>query len=340
MNMLNCLRDLCGAAGAGGLTTAAETAAAYLRELADGAHTDAMGNVTGIRRCGAEGAPCLLLEAHIDEIGLIVTGADDRGFIRVAKCGGLDPRTLAAAEVVLWGEKPVPGVFCSTPPHLAGGEDKLPEADEMAIDVGMDAKRARKRLPPGTRVTFRPNFAELGGGRVSSKALDDRAGVASVLYCLSLLQGERLPCDVAVAFAVQEELGCRGSAAAAFGIRPDKAIAVDVSFAYTPDAKRHKCGLLGKGPMVGWAPGLDAAMCLDLERTAAARRIPFQQEVMGGDTGTDADAIAGTRAGIPTALLSIPLRYMHTPAEMADVADVENTGRLMAAYILERGAAV
>lgn len=338
--MREMLEQLCGAAGAGGLTAAAERAAEFLRQYTDDVSLDAMGNVVGIRRCGAAGAPLLLLEAHQDEIGFLVTQVDDGGFVHVGACGGVDARALAAAEVVIWAEKPILGVFCSTPPHLSGGQgDKLPEIPDMGIDTGLDAKKAKKRIRPGMRVTFRPNFRVLEGGRVTSKALDDRAGVAAVLHCLELLKEDKLQWDIAAVFAVQEELGCRGAAVAAFNAEPDRAIAVDVSFARTPDANPAKCGILGKGPMIGYAPGLDLVMTQVLAETAAEEKIPFQREVMGGDTGTDADSIAGAGAGVPTALLSIPLRYMHTPAEMVDLADVEAVGRLMAAYIRKEGAA-
>lgn len=340
MEVTAVLDALCSAAGAGGLPQAAQAAAALLRPLMEEVTTDAMGNVLGIRRCGRAGAPTVLLEAHIDEIGFIVTGADDAGFVKVAPCGGIDRRTLAGAEVVLWGDKPVAGVFCSTPPHLHKGGDALPEIADMGVDTGLTAEQVRAAIPAGTRGTFRANFRPMTGSLVCSKALDDRAGVAAVLLCLEQLRDTALPVDVAVAFAVQEELGCRGAATAAFSAAPDAAIAVDVSFAFTPDADRAKCGELGKGPMLGWAPSLDWALTDRLDRLARAENIPLQHEVMGGDTGTDADSIASARAGVRTALLSIPLRYMHTPCEIVDVRDVEQTARLMAAFIKEGGAAV
>lgn len=336
------LRRLCEAPGAGGLTAAAETAAELLHPLVDSVETDPLGNVLGLRRCGLDNAPLLLLEAHIDEIGFIVTSIDKQGFVHVSPCGGVDKRTLAAAEVTLWADKPLHGVFCSTPPHLSGGqkeeEEALPEIPDLGLDVGLDAKRAVKRVPIGTRGTFFARFERLNDHLVCSKSLDDRAGVAAILYALTLLREAPLRCDLAVAFAVQEELGCRGSAAAAFACQPSAAIATDVSFAFTPDAKRAKCGELGKGPMLGFAPSLDAAMTGALERLAAKEKIAVQHEVMGGDTGTDADSISGTREGIPTALLSIPLRYMHTPNELIDLRDVEAVGRLMAAYVRQGGA--
>lgn len=342
MELTKCLKDLCEAVGTAGLREASQTAASYLREYMEDVSVDDMGNVLGLRRCGRDKAPCLLLEAHIDEIGFLVTGVDEQGFVHVSPYGGVDPRVLAAAEVIVWADKPYKGVFCSTPPHLSGGsEGKLPDIPQMGIDIGMagDGENAKKAIQPGCPVTFRPGFVPLAGSCVSSKSLDDRAGVASILFCLELLKDVNLSVDIAVAFAVQEELGCRGSAVAAYKMDPDKAIAVDVSFALTPDADASKCGIMGKGPMIGIAPTLDNRITQTLESLAKEEKIPFQREVMGGDTGTDADSIAGVRAGVPTGLLSIPLRYMHTPVETVDVADVENTGRLMAAYVLKEGAA-
>lgn len=331
------LKRLCMAQGAGGLPAASQEAAALLREVTDEVSLDPLGNVLGIRRCGKSHAPLLLLEAHIDEVGFIVTGIDEQGFVHVASCGGVDVRTLAAEEIVLWTDKPLTGVVCSTPPHLSGGEKTLPELAEMGIDVGFDAKKAKKRIPLGTRGTFRPHFQQLTDTRICAKALDDRAGVAAVLDALYRLQSQALPWDVAAVFAVQEELGCRGSAVAAFTLQPQRAIATDVSFAFTPDAPPSKCGQMGKGPMLGWAPGLDAEMTKRLKELAVEEGIPLQHEVMGGDTGTDADAISGAQNGVPTALLSIPLRYMHTSNEAVDMRDVEQVGQLMAAYALKGG---
>lgn len=334
MKLKQQIEELCTAAGAGGLMEAAETAANWLRPLVDRVTIDPLGNVLGFRTSARSEAPTVLLEAHIDEIGFVVTHIDAQGFVYVAPCGGVDNRTLAAAEVIIWAGAPVYGVFGSVPPHLSEDEQKLPDILSRGIDVGMTEEEAKERIPLGTRVTFAPDFAVLHGTRVSSKALDDRAGVAAVLTALQFIKEKDLPVHVAVAFAVQEELGCRGSMVAAFSAQPTAAIATDVSFAYTPDANRSKCGDLGKGPMLGWAPSLDYRMTCALENLAQREGIPLQHEVMGGDTGTDADSISGARSGVPTALLSIPLRYMHTPVEVVDLQDVEAVGRLMASFLL------
>ena len=182
---------------------------------------------------------------------------------------------------------------------------------------------------------FAPHFDRLLGDRVCAKALDDRAGCAAILQTLELLKEEELSCNVAVLFSVQEELGLRGAAPAAFAITPDAAIAVDVSFAHTPDANRAQSGVLGGGAMLGISPILDQDITEQLRELAQTHEIAVQYEVMGGKTGTDADAMTLVKEGIPTGLLSIPLRYMHTPVEVASLRDIQAVADLMAAFAKE-----
>lgn len=340
MSLCEQLQALCAASGVGGLQDIAEQATTMLRPYVDDVQQDSIGNVIGYRHCADADAPTVMLEAHLDEIGFVVTGIDDGGFLRVAPCGHADARMLSAAEVMVYGDRPYAGVFCSTPPHLSSDKDELSPIEDMAIDVGLDREQATAHISLGTRVGFRPRFSRLLGDRVCSKALDDRAGIAALLRCAELLQKETLCCHLAVVFAAAEELGCRGAGAAAFGVQPDIAVAVDVSFAYTPDAKRIDCGILGDGPMIGYSPALDHALSIRLEALAAANDLPFQREVMGERTGTDADVIATSRNGVVTGVLSIPLRYMHTPAEVVDMADIEHTARLLAAFVKEGGRTV
>ncbi len=328
--MKETIKILCGASGAGGHAAAADAVKALVKEYVQDVRTDALGNVIATRSCGKENAPVLLFEAHLDEIGFVVTHVDDDGFVHVSNCGGIDRRVLAATEVTLLCEPPLDGVFCSTPPHLASGEDKLKALEEMGIDVGYPAEEAQRLVPKGTRGVFRARFDELGEHLVCSKALDDRIGCAAVIEALRLLKDEELSCDVVALFAVQEEIGGAGATVAAFGISPSAAIAVDVSFAVTPDAPAHKCGKLGEGPMLGISPVLDRALTAQLKAVAQREEIALQYEVMGGSTGTDADSIFTTKCGIPTALLSIPQRYMHTPIEVIDVRDAEGVARMMA----------
>ncbi len=333
--MKEIIKTLCVASGAGGHTAVADAVKALVKDFADDVRVDALGNVIATRSCGKENAPVLLLEAHVDEIGFVVTHVDDDGFVHVSNCGGIDRRVLAATEVTLLTEPPLSGVFCSTPPHLASGDNKLKALEDMGIDIGYPAEEAKALVPKGTRVVFRAHFEELGEHLVCAKALDDRVGCAAVIEALRLLKGEELSCDVVALFAVQEEIGGAGATVAAFAVEPTAAIATDVSFAVTPDAPTHKCGKLGEGPMIGVSPTLDRALTEQIRSIAKREDIAVQYEVMGGSTGTDADSIFTTKCGIPTALLSIPQRYMHTPIEVVDVRDAEGVAQLMAGVAKE-----
>lgn len=338
MDLNETLRALCLASGVNGQNDAADEAAARLAPFCDTVTRDPLGNVLGWRRGGDESLPVLLLEAHIDQIGFVVTGVEETaggGFLRVAAAGGVDNRVLTAAEVTVYGDRPYAGVFCSVPPHLGGGE--LPPIPDRGIDVGLTAKEAKAHIPVGSRATLRSHYTPLLGERVAATAMDDRSGVAVVLRCLELLKDKPLPWRVAVVFSQGEELGMRGAVPASFSVAPDAAVVTDVSFAHMPQERREECGELGKGPMIGIAPSLDSAFSRCMAALAEEAGIPFQYEVMGETTGTDADKIGVSRGGVRTALLSIPLRYMHTAAEVADLRDVENTARLMAEFA-EKGA--
>ncbi len=333
----SCLQMLCNSAGVNGLTETGRVAFELLRKYTDDIVTDVSGNIIATIRGADDAAPVILLEAHMDEIGFIVTEVDENGFVRVSPCGGVDTRCLAATPVIVWGERPILGVFCTTPPHLQQKEeaDKAPKADALRLDVGLDAATAKAVVHAGDRVSFTPNFVAVNERLMTSKALDNRAGMAAVLYALSLLKEKGCPYTVRVLFASGEELGCRGATPGAFTSDAMAAVVTDVSFAHTPDAKPEECGTLGGGAMVGLAPTLDHTLSAATIKVASHQNIPHQTEVVGGKTGTDADVITVSKCGIPTVLLSVPLRYMHTPVEMIDIEDVAAVGRLMAALLTE-----
>jgi endoglucanase len=168
---------------------------------------------------------------------------------------------------------------------------------------------------------------------VGGQALDDRCGMAAILHALQLVKGEKLPCAVAVLFSTQEEVGERGASIGAYTINPDIAIAVDVTFALGHGDDPVKCGKLGGGPMIGISPSLSRVVSNQLIAAAKENEIPWQPEVMAGTTGTNADQFSVTRGGIQACTVSIPLRYMHTPTEVIALSDVEQTGKLLAAYL-------
>lgn len=330
--------DLAGANGTSGDETEIASLALKKLEKYMPAHIDALGSVCGT----AEGEGThILLEAHIDRIGLAVTAVDDSGFIKVARVGGMDARVLAAEQVTVWADEPLFGVVISTPPHLSAGDDrkKAKAFDELAIDVGLSADEVRKKVRPGMRVTVNSTPKELLNSRVSCAALDDRAGVAAVLRCLELLENKNHGCRISVLFSVQEENSGGGAAAGGFTVSPDEAISVDVSFAMAPGLKKEKCGELGKGVMIGFSPVLDYSMSRNFVRLAQENGIAYSTEIMSGNTGTNADDIQRSGRGVKTGLLSIPQRNMHTAVEIVDINDIESVAELMAAYIIERGRA-
>jgi endoglucanase len=247
----------------------------------------------------------------------------------------MDLRVLAGQEVTVHGREALFGVVPAAPPHLAQGEDKAPEWKDILIDTGLPRETLETLVPPGTRVSLRTPPARLLGERVTAPALDDRAGVAAILRCLELLGGEDT-CPLTVLFSAQEEsFGQAGAKTAGFASQAERAIVVDVSFAAAPGLEPQDAqGRLGGGVMVGVSPALDGQMSETLRRLAEEKNIPHTVEVMGGRTGTNADSLHAVAAGIPCALLSIPLRNMHTAAEIADMRDIEAAARLMAEYIL------
>lgn len=332
------LEKLCAASGASGAENEASAVAAELLGKYMPVKIDALGSVTGTY---GSGNPHVLLDAHLDQIGLVVTSVDEDGFLKVAKCGGVDIRVLAAAEVTVHGKEKLFGVITSTPPHLSTPDDlgKAKSIDEIAVDIGMSREKTVKIVSAGDRITFNGGFTKLLGNRIASPSVDDRAGVAAILRSLEMLENTDHKCKISVLFSVQEETGGSGARTGAFAAEADEAIAVDVSFASAPDVSGEKYASLGGGAMIGYGPSLDYAMSKRLAEIAEKNGIASQSEVMGGRTGTNCDHIQVSGKGVKTALISVPLRNMHTAVEVCDLADIESTARLIADYIIERGGA-
>lgn len=316
----------------GSESKAAQLALGMLREYCPDAEI-INGNVTGKFGTHKEGLPSLLLDAHIDQIGFAVTYITDDGFIKVGNIGGIDRRLLPAQPVVVHGSCDIKGVICSVPPHLTSGGSEVLEMDDVAIDTGLTKEELEKLVSLGDSITFDVTCRDLIDSRITGGALDDRCGVASILYALELLKGSDLAYNVTVLFSTQEEVGERGAKIGAFEINPDIALAVDVSFAYAIGEEESKCGYLGKGPMIGISPSLSREISDELINTAKSADIPYQIEVMSGLTGTNADRFSVNCRGAKACTVSIPLRNMHTPVEVIDLTDVEQTAKLLAAYI-------
>lgn len=340
MNTVDLLRRLTVPYGVSGAESpAAEAVCELLEGMTDNVYTTGRGSVIG--EVHGRG-PRIMLDAHVDQVGFVVTYTDENGFVRFDKCGGTDERILSGLEVTILGAEPVYGVVSSIPPHLANPEDegKAKSAKDLAVDTGLSSKELSQKVHPGDRIVPRYSFCEMAGNKVMSGALDDRSGIAVIIKALSLINGavadgEEKP-ELVLSFSVGEEVSGRGAANNAFMTDAGLAVAVDVSFARTPGCKPEEAGEIGKGPMIGISPSISKEISDELKYIAEKNGIPYQMEIMNGRTGTHADEIAITKSGIKTGLVSFPLKYMHTPVEMIDVTDVDNSARLIAAFCLEQ----
>ena len=334
MELSELLAKLSSLPGPSGAETAVTAfAAEYLRPFADEVKTDVMGNVLARRRCGVPGAASLLLDAHIDEVGLVITAAEG-GFLRFAAVGGLDERVLPAAEVeLLTAEGPLFGVIDTMPPHVLKPEEmeKAPKIETLCIDVGLTQEEAQRLAPPGTVGVFHGPLTHLGAEAVSGRAMDDRSCCAIILKAFEELSQRTLAVDLCLQLSTQEEVGLRGAGPGGFAADADYTIVVDVTFDKTTDGKRVTTAL-GKGPAIGLGPNCDRRMADDIIRVAQAEGIPYQIEVLPGMSGTNAEVLQVVGSGSRTAVISLPIRYMHTPVETLRMGDMAAVTRLITAY--------
>ena len=306
----------------------------FLKLHVDEIREDKLGNVIGIKK-GKKKAPKVMLAAHMDEIGLLLKTISKEGFLRFAKIGGIDDRILLAQKVIVYTEKgPLHGIIGSKPPHIQKEEErkKVTTYDELFIDIGAkNQEEARKRgVRIGDPVGFDIKFAKVGKSIVVGKAFDDRVGCAVLVEAMKRLK--KTSCTVYAVGTVQEEVGLRGAITAAFGIYPDVGIALDVTVAGdVPGVKEVEAPIkLRKGPSLTVADSglITHPKVLRLLIDAAEEnRIPYQLET-GLPGSTDAARISLTREGVPSGVISIPTRYIHSPASMLSLEDAENAVKL------------
>ena len=306
--------------------------------FADEISTDAMGNLLAIKRCGKENAKMIMIDAHTDEVGLIVTGYE-KGFLRFGAIGGVDSRMLPGRQVRILCPEPVIGVIDVMPPHALskGDMDKSIPIDELYIDICMDGDTAKSCIPLGTAISYVSETGLFGDGFICGKSLDDRSCCAIAIKCLENLNGMSLDVDVAFQFASQEELGFRGCIAGTYNVNPDYAIAIDVTHGSTPDAAKHLTLEMGGGAVISRGPNMTKSFTDAIELVAKEQDIKYQIEVISGRSGTDAWPIQVSRQGIATALVSLPLRYMHSPVEVISISDAEGIVSLLTQFIAKAG---
>lgn len=299
---------------------------------------DAVGNVIFIYRCGRKNAPRILIDTHFDEIGMIVTDVKERGFLSFAPVGGLDLRTLSSADVLVWGERVIPGVISSTPPHLASkdGKSEMPEPADLLIDTGMETEELKKIVRVGTPVGFAPRYRRLAGERLVGKGFDNKACAAVAAHALGGVDKRLLAGDVYLVFSVQEEIGGGGVAAGAYGVDPQYAMVIDVNLAFMPGAKTAESVAMKKGPSIARGVTVDKTLRRMTEAICDRENIPWQPSVAPVHTGTNTEDLHLVRAGIPTVDVGLPLIAMHTYTEELDLFDAEALSRLVAAFVTDR----
>jgi putative aminopeptidase FrvX len=303
----------------------------------DDLYTDRLGSLIATRYgTGEEPRPRLLVAAHMDEIGLMVTRIEE-SFLRVTKIGGVDRRVLLGQPVIVHGEEPVPGLVGSRPPHVlsSGERNKYPEFDDLVIDTGLSARQLKNRVRVGAPVSFARRAVRLENGLLSGKALDNRVSVAALTLLVHELQPIHHHWDVLAVATVQEEVGMAGAETLTWRTRPDLAVVVDTTFGVGTGVTGDKGFKLGEGLTIIVGPNAHPKLFDMLRATARRLEVDLHPEPAPRSSGTDGWVVQVSREGVPTAILSIPIRNMHTPVEVVALKDIERSARLLAGFIAE-----
>lgn len=305
--------------------------------LTDELNLSRIGSLHGLRRgTGDDPRPSILLATHMDAIGLMVAGIED-GFLRLSKIGGIDPRVLPGQLVTVHGRKDLPGVVAQPPSFLLPSEASSGPVplENLFVDVGLSAREVNRQVCLGDLISFATQPIEMDKKTLAGHSLDNRASVAALTHCLDLLQSRKHIWDVWAVATVQEEETLGGALTSAFALNPQIAVAIDVTFAKGPGTPDDDAYPLGAGITLGWGPNIHPGIYKAFKEVADKLEIPYKFEPLPRHSGTDAMALQIAREGIPTMVISIPLRYMHTPVEIISMKDVKRTGRLLAEFITE-----
>ena len=308
--------------------------------LVDELSISRLGSLHGLRKGRAEDPrPALLIAAHMDAIGLMVRGINKEGFIRITHIGGIDPRILPGQLVTIHGKENIQGVVIQPPYYLlpASQSGKVVDLEYLFVDTGFLPKEVNRLISVGDPISFAQDPLELSGETLAGHSMDNRASVAALTHCLGELQHIVHDWDVWAVATVQEETTFGGAYTSPFEIRPDLAVAVDVTFGKGPGLNDYRGYTLDKGPAIGWGPNIHPSVHKEFKQLAARLDMPHQIEALPVHSGTDAEALQVVAEGIPTGVISIPLRYMHTPVELVCVKDIERTGRLLSEFIARLG---
>lgn len=307
--------------------------------LTDELITSPLGSLHGLRRAQRDtdnAPPSILYAAHMDAIGLMVTSIVD-GWLHITEIGGVDPRVLPGQPVIVHGREDLPGLVVQPPAHLLPNKyrEKPVPLNHLLVETGLLPAEVERLVRVGDLVSFAQPPIEMDGDTLAGHTLDNRASVAAVTACLQALQGRKLAWDVWAVATTQEEETLGGARTSAFALRPSLAVAIDVTFGSSPGSPGHQTFPMGKGITLGWGPNIHPGLFKAFKELADRLEIPYKLDVMPRMSGTDAMGLQVAAEGIPTMVISIPLRYMHTPVEMVSLKDIQRAGRLLAEFAVQ-----
>ena len=286
-------------------------------------YCDNIGNHIFVKKCGRENAPKILIDCHFDEVGMMVSSIKEGGFLSVEKIGGIDPKILQSGEVTIYGKEEIYGVFCATAPHLLTAEtaNKLIPLESLLIDTGYSKEELEKIVRIGTPVGFKPVYTELLGGMLAGKGFDNKACGACAVAGIDTVSRDELVGDIYFTFSTREEVGLIGGYTSAYSIDPDYALVLDVTHAYIPEMKNKKYHECGCGVAVEVSAVTNRGLAKMAIELCKEKKIPYVIEPSPNSTGTNANKIPTVRHGIPTLLVSLPLKNMHTQNEVISLDD-------------------
>ena len=289
------------------------------------------GSLVAIKK-GFPGKCSLMLDAHIDEVFAVITGITEDGFLRFFS-ESIDQKIFPGSIVIVHGQKPIKGIIGIKPAHLVTEEEtkKAMEINELFIDCGFNKKDIEEIVAVGDFVSFNPNFSKIGNC-YSNKSFDDKLGAYVIIEVIKRLKRINPLVNIICHFSSQEEENLYGAITSTYALKPDFAIAIDVTHATSPGVSADEAFEIGNGPAIFVGPSVDRVIVSKLIKTAENFNIPFSKEI-DIFSGTDAIGIQTVQEGVPVAVVSIPLRYMHTPVETADQSDIENTVNLLVQFI-------
>jgi putative aminopeptidase FrvX len=305
------------------------------KPLSDEMEVSPVGSLHALKRGeGKEPRARILLAAHMDAIGFMVTTIE-QGFLHFTEIGGFDVRLLPGQPVIVHGRKDLPGVIAQPPERLLPPDhgNEVVKIASLLIDVGLPENEVKALVQPGDIASYSQEPIEIGEDLLAGHSIDNRGSVAVVTACLDELQHLHHVWDVWAVATVQEEENCTGAATSPFEIRPRVAVAIDMTFAKSPGSEDYRSFPLGKGITIGWGPNVHPALSTDIQKLARELEIPFGMELMPRHSGTDAYAMQIVAEGIPTLVVSVPGRYMHSPIELVSMKDILRAGRLLAEWI-------